>query len=73
MYNKKNIYHATIPLINDKLIVQWRRSIDRSAVVLNHCGRNTHIRQIHFAVPNFNFKNIYIQNLNNYVTTSVIF
>ena len=26
----------------------------------NHCGRNTHFRQIYFAVPNFNFIYIYI-------------
>ena len=27
----------------------------------NNCGRNTHFRQIHFGVPNFNFKNIYMK------------
>ena len=26
-----------------------------------HCGRNTHFRQLHFGVPNFNFKNIYMK------------
>ena len=28
---------------------------------VGHCGRNTHFRQIHFGVPNFNFKNIYMK------------
>ena len=27
--------------------------------VESHCGRNTHLRQICFSVPNFNFKYIY--------------
>ena len=27
----------------------------------DHCGRNTHFRQIYFAVPNFNFIYIYIK------------
>ena len=30
--------------------------------VVVHCGRNTHFRQIHFSIPNFNFNiNVYIK------------
>ena len=28
---------------------------------MDHCGRNTHFRQICFSVPNFNFKYVYIK------------
>ena len=32
-----------------------------TGIPTNHCGRNTHFRQIYFGVPNFNFKNIYMK------------
>ena len=37
-----------------------------------HCGSITHFIQIHFSLL-ISILNIYIQNLNNYMTTSIIF
>ena len=53
MHFKKNVF------FNEKNPAHWGKWI-APWVALAHCGRNTHFRQICFAVPNFNFIYIYI-------------
>ena len=49
----------------DLLSDHFDSKLSREAVdlPLTHCGRNTHFRRIYFAVPNFNFKYIYIYEI----------
>ena len=63
-------YNSNIWSVETDIIYQWRSTSSVFSklfqvvqiVIMSglHCGRNTHFRQIHFAVPIFNFKYIYI-------------